>query len=53
MDLSKKQKCSYQFRKQTWLLRAKQRGINWEIGIDMFTYRLGEVGIDIHTTIYK
>ena len=35
MDLCKKQKYNYQCRKQTWLLRVKQRGINWEIGIDI------------------
>ena len=35
MDLCKKNIYNYQCRKQTWLLRVKQRGINWEIGIDI------------------
>ena len=38
MNLFTKQKLSHRCRRQTWLSRGKWGGINWEIGIDIYTY---------------
>ena len=39
MNLFTKQKLSHRCRRQTWLSRGKWGGINWEIGIDIYTFR--------------